>query len=345
MSNQYVIVPQNYRSDSMVSISPADKRYFEQAQAKQKSPPQQMIFGGYSPSPSLQKSLSTQLSEQSIDDFGRMQKDSDTELVVQYILQLRDTDKREQALSELSKKRESFPHLAPLLWHSVGTIAIFLQEIAVVYQHLQPAQLTPAQSSRICSVLGLLQCLALHVQTRSCFLRAHIPLFLYPFLNTSNKSKAFENLRVTSLGVIGALVKGDDPEAINFLMQTEIIPLCLRIMKKGQELSRTVATFIVQKILLDDNGLNYICQTPERFFAVSQVLQTMIDDLHQSQKDDQRLLRHIIRCYLRLSENQKAGEVLKKYLPQVLKDPTQSFIKDEVVKKWHNNLLQNLSIK
>lgn len=36
---------------------------------------------------------------------------------------------------------------------------------------------------------------------------AHIPLFLYPFLNTSNKSKAFENLRVTSLGVIGALVK------------------------------------------------------------------------------------------------------------------------------------------
>jgi CCR4-NOT transcription complex subunit 9 len=74
---------------------------------------------------------------------------------------------------------------------------------------------------------------------------AHIPLFLYPFLNTSNKQKAFENLRVTSLGVIGALVKGDDSDAINFLMQTEIIPLCLRIMKKGQELSRTVATFIV----------------------------------------------------------------------------------------------------
>jgi CCR4-NOT transcription complex subunit 9 len=43
---------------------------------------------------------------------------------------------------------------------------------------------------------------------------------LYPFLNTSIKSKVFENLRVTSLGVIGALVKGDDTNAINFLMQT-----------------------------------------------------------------------------------------------------------------------------
>lgn len=29
-----------------------------------------------------------------------------------------------------------------------------------------------------------------------------------------------------------------------------------------------VATFIVQKILLDEMGLNYICATAERFFAV-----------------------------------------------------------------------------
>jgi hypothetical protein len=36
---------------------------------------------------------------------------------------------------------------------------------------------------------------------------AHIPLFLYPFLNTVTKTKAFEYLRLTSLGVIGALVK------------------------------------------------------------------------------------------------------------------------------------------
>jgi len=51
-------------------------------------------------------------------------------------------------------------------------------------------------------------------------------------------------------------------------MQTEIIPLCLKIMKRGLDLSKTVATFIVEKILLDDNGLNYICQTADRYFAV-----------------------------------------------------------------------------
>lgn len=38
---------------------------------------------------------------------------------------------------------------------------------------------------------------------------AHIPLFLYPFLNTVSKTRPFEYLRLTSLGVIGALVKVD----------------------------------------------------------------------------------------------------------------------------------------
>ena len=36
------------------------------------------------------------------------------------------------------------------------------------------------------------------------------------------------------------MVKLDDSEVINFLLQTEIIPLCLRIMETGSELSKTV---------------------------------------------------------------------------------------------------------
>jgi CCR4-NOT transcription complex subunit 9 len=39
-------------------------------------------------------------------------------------------------------------------------------------------------------------------------------------------------------------------------------------METGSELSKTVATFIVQKILLDDAGLAYVCATAERFYAV-----------------------------------------------------------------------------
>jgi CCR4-NOT transcription complex subunit 9 len=197
----------------------------------------------------------------------------------------------------------------------LGVMTSLLQEIISVYPLLNPSQLTAAASNRVCNGLALLQCVASHSETRALFLSgtyildqtvpanvltpvlAHIPLFLYPFLNTTSKSRPFEYLRLTSLGVIGALVKNDSSEVIHFLLTTEIIPLCLRIMETGSELSKTVAIFIVQKILLDDIGLGYICQTYERFYAVGTVLSNMVNQLVEQQTV--RLLKHVVRCFLR----------------------------------------------
>ena len=144
------------------------------------------------------------------------------------------------------------------------------------------------------------------------------------------------------MGVIGALVKESDPYAITFLMQTEIVPLCLRIMKNGQALSKTVATFIIQKILCDEKGLNYICATVERFFAVSTVLNSMLKELIDNNKEDHRLTKHIMKCYSRLSENSQACQVLNKNLPAFLKDPPRNLL-DEEGKKCYSNLMKNLN--
>ena len=132
---------------------------------------------------------------------------------------------------DLSKKREIFTDLAPVLWHSYGTLSSLLQEICSIYPALSPPSLTAHASNRVCNALALLQCVASHSETRGLFLAAHIPLYLYPFLATSSKQRPFEYLRLTSLGVIGALVKHDDSDVINFLLQTEIIPLALRIIE------------------------------------------------------------------------------------------------------------------
>ncbi|CAA2956126.1 cell differentiation RCD1 homolog [Olea europaea subsp. europaea] len=247
-------------------------------------------------------------------------KDRKMQSAEQLVLDLCNPDLRENALLELSKKRELFQDLAPLLWNSFGTIAALLQEIVSIYPVLSPPNLTPAQSNRVCNALALLQCVASHPDTRMSFLNAHIPLYLYPFLNTTSKSRPFEYLRLTSLGVIGALVKVDDTEVISFLLSTEIIPLCLRTMEMGSELSKTVATFIVQKILLDDVGLDYICTTAERFFAVGRVLGNMVAAL--AEQPSVRLLKHIIRCYLRLSDNARACDALRSCLPDILRDAT-----------------------
>lgn len=166
----------------------------------------------------------------------------------------------------------------------------------------------------------------MHTSRRS--LAAHIPLYLYPFLSTVHKGKPFEYLRLTSLGVLGALVKvsvgppsslcfsvycnsprllfhsytqQDDPAVVEFLLKTEIVPLCLRIMDNGTELSRTVATFIMQKIMQDERGLNFVCASTDRFRVVNTVLSNMVGTLEEAPSP--RLLKHVLRCYSRLADH------------------------------------------
>ncbi|XP_040563625.1 CCR4-NOT transcription complex subunit 9 [Lepeophtheirus salmonis] len=266
----------------------------------------------------------------------------DREKIFVWINELSCCETRETALLELSKKREVVPDLAPMLWNSFGTIAALLQEIINIYPAINPPVLSAHQSNRVCNALALLQCVASHPDTRSAFLLAHIPLYLYPFLHTVSKTRPFEYLRLTSLGVIGALVKTDEQEVINFLLTTEIIPLCLRIMESGSELSKTVATFILQKILLDDTGLFYICQTYDRFSHVAMILGKMVIAL--AKEPSTRLLKHVVRCYLRLSDNQRACEALCQCLPDQLKDETfvDCLKEDKSTKHWLAQLLKNL---
>ena len=77
---------------------------------------------------------------------------------------------RESALLELSKRRETFADLAPILWHSFGTVSALLQEIVAIYPLLSPPSLTAQASNRVCNALALLQCVASHPETRTLFL-------------------------------------------------------------------------------------------------------------------------------------------------------------------------------
>ena len=49
-----------------------------------------------------------------------------------------------------------------------------------------------------------------------------------------------------------------------------------------------------------------VCQTPERFYALTHVLAKMVDVLVETPSI--RLLRHVVRCYLRLCDNKTAKE-------------------------------------
>lgn len=289
-----------------------------------------------------------------------------------WILDLRDPNKTEEALTNLAKKRHT-EDIAILLWHSVFTTQILVHEIMTVYEFMQPPTMTGVQSNRACNALALLQCIASHNSTRSEFVESRIPVFLYPFLKVhefysvdgedmnENTNSPYDFLRLTSLGVIGALVKSDDESVTKFLLDTEYMPMGLSIIEHGNELTKIVATFILLKILSVKEGLEYCCHTYERFshvaFILSKVVDQLAKDIKSSNKEESgrsskndpkqqtKLLNKIIRCYIRLCDNVRAKKALKECLPEnllndyfsvILKDTTEG----ELLKKLRNIVKQ-----
>nr|XP_034579664.1 CCR4-NOT transcription complex subunit 9-like isoform X2 [Setaria viridis] len=179
-----------------------------------------------------------------------------------------------------------------LHWFGNGTMTAQLQEVILVYSALSSPTLSDNASSRVCNALGLLQTVAAHPLTRTPpLLAAQIPMYLYPFLNTTSNAKSFDALFKVE----------DDTEVVNFLVTSQVMPLFLRIMVMGTELQGIVSTSIVEKIMLDDFGLQYIRGTADRFFQISIALGTMVFALVG--QPSSRLLKHVVRCYLRLTDH------------------------------------------
>ena len=62
-------------------------------------------------------------------------------------------------------------------------------------------------------------------------------------------------------------VTADDAQAVNFLLESKITPMCLRIMENDTELNKICATFIMQQFLQEETGigLQFVCAVS--FFA------------------------------------------------------------------------------
>ena len=102
----------------------------------------------------------------------------------------------------------------------------------------------------------------------------------------------------------------------------------------------------------------YSKSTPFRFSHVAMILGKMVIQLskepsqvliftnysHLSTQLLQRLLKHVVRCYLRLSDNTRACEALCQCLPDQLKDETfAACLKDDKsTKHWLAQLLKNI---
>lgn len=77
---------------------------------------------------------------------------------------------------------------------------------------------------------------------------------------------------------------------------------------------------------------------------VATILESMVESL--ARDPSARLLKHVVRCYLRLTDNPRAREALaRQYLPNHLKDSTfMDMLQDDTsTKRWLMQLLRNIS--
>ena len=263
--------------------------------------------------------------------------DEEEELIINYIEKIKNEDTRSQAIENLFKYKEKSNNLAIYLWYSGFTMTAFLQEIINGYQYLNTPNVTNEKFNKVKYIISLIQTIALHPKTRKEFLDSQLLVFLYPFLRCPNKNKSYDVIRVTTLSVIAALVKINDSDVINYLIKTEIIPVILRSMEKGTEIIRFTASFIIQRIIEDIEGLKYICDLKERLYVIICVLNAMLQN-----KPSNRIIKHVLKMFLCLTKNKDAKFLIRQNFPPKLKDL--NFIRslDESSQRKVSSLLKSL---
>ncbi|XP_039003787.1 CCR4-NOT transcription complex subunit 9-like [Hibiscus syriacus] len=158
----------------------------------------------------------------------------DTATITRLIRGLDSEETREQSLDLLCKVCDPITHLKEF-----ELVYKIIQVITSAYRPLLSDSLKERAVTQVCNAMALLQSVDSHPETKMPFIRATMPVYLYPFLNTMSGERNYECLRLTSLGVIGSLAKVDDPEVVEYLLSTQIFPSCLRCMEFGRTLSKT----------------------------------------------------------------------------------------------------------
>ncbi|TMW86404.1 hypothetical protein EJD97_021427 [Solanum chilense] len=271
----------------------------------------------------------------------------------QLVVLLLDSNLRGDVMYQLIKMRDTCEYLAPLLWNTFNAVYMLLLEVISVYWKLSPPTLSMKESTRVCNALALFQVMAKNPETRKELIEAKIPCYFYPFLKPSGDDKPLEYLRLTSLGVLGALAKFDDPygpKVLHFFLETKVVPSCLECMDLCDELSGKVATLIVMKILMQEKGMSYCCATPERFFSIVQVLYRVVEKL--TEKPCLLHLMYVIQCLLSLSEIQKvigpSEAFIRQVHPKLFDNTFKDILRDDHETAWmlqvlHFNVYGRLS--
>ena len=210
---------------------------------------------------------------------------------------------KSEAMHTLSAQREVYPNLGSIIWDSPAAVAALLSEIISAFPHVTAISTIPAAAyssistdlmNRVCNAMTLFQSIAGNDDVRDAFLRANLPIYLFPFLHTTNQTLECEHFKVAALGVIGTIAMSDSPIALEYLFENDFLPLCLRILKFGQEIHKILAAYIMQRILSTEKA-RLSLREKDKFNMLVSILTARVKDL--ATNFNPRLSRNICIAY------------------------------------------------
>lgn len=153
---------------------------------------------------------------------------------------------------------------------------LLLEEITKYYNTIKTPEFTDNDNVRLCIILNILQTILDDDTVKNEFIESEFTCYLYPFLNIDDQSQRYETLRIACLGIICMLLKKNENNVIDYLQRTEIVPLSLKIMEIGTETSKYLALHAFSKIASNEEGVNYMCGTFNRFVSITIVFDSML---------------------------------------------------------------------
>lgn len=119
------------------------------------------------------------------------------------------------------------------------------------------------------------------------------------------------------------LLQAREEQAIKWALRSDIVDVCLYAIQIGSELSKLISMYILESILQNEFGMSALCE-PECSLldAVMEMCGNLVTLLAAEKGFSPRLLFHVIRCYILLTQNARALEMVKIRLPPQLQNET-----------------------
>lgn len=220
------------------------------------------------------------------------------EIITQIKKISRSESDRLQAIQTLVSNQSQIQNLAVMLWFSPATATSMLSEVLEFYPSLVSVKLTTRKADLVFSILTLFQLIAGCEDTRIPFIKANFPVYLYPILQYTVSNVEHERYAQVVISIIANLVKDSSClEAIDYLVKTEFLPLCIRVISLAKGQLRIGSLFILGRILATDDGKKYVHNGSgqDRAKAVLTVMNQLVVEL--ARVFDKELSKYVVVVY------------------------------------------------